>query len=85
MPDATSSLDVQVKGDPISVKADRKKGVSWRPKRDVCYMTREEVYQVAGFAACDVRTVERYASGGKIRPLLRERIEAAMKKLKIKK
>lgn len=47
-------------------------------------MTREQVFRIAGAAQCDPRTVETYASGGKVRPLLRERIEAAMKRLKIK-
>ena len=47
-------------------------------------MTRDEILRIAGAAQCDPRTVETYASGGKVRPLLRERIEAAMKKLRVK-
>jgi len=47
-------------------------------------MTREETLRIAGAAECDPRTVQAYASGGKVKPLLRERIESAMKKLKIK-
>jgi hypothetical protein len=47
-------------------------------------MTREETLRIAGAASCDPRTVERYSAGAKLKPLLRKRIEAAMKKLKIK-
>ena len=47
-------------------------------------MTRDETLRVAGAAECDPRTVQTYASGGRVKPLLRERIEAAMKRLKIK-
>lgn len=47
-------------------------------------MTREQVMQIAGSAQCDPRTVEAYYRGDKVRPLLKDRIEAAAKKLKIK-
>jgi hypothetical protein len=50
----------------------------------MCKMSREEILRVAGAAQCDPRTVETYASGGKVRPILRERIEAAMKRLRIR-
>jgi DNA-binding LacI/PurR family transcriptional regulator len=47
-------------------------------------MTREQVFQVAGVAGVDPRTVKSYAEGKRVYPLSRERIEAAIKKLKIK-
>lgn len=47
-------------------------------------MDRETILRVAGAAQCDPRTVETYAAGGNVRPLLRDRIEAAMKKIRVK-
>jgi len=47
-------------------------------------MTREQVLQIAGAAQCDPRTVEAYYKGKNVRPLLKDRIDAAAKKLKIK-
>lgn len=47
-------------------------------------MTRETVLRIAAAAQCDPRTVATWASGGNVRPLLRERIEAAVKALRVK-
>jgi DNA-binding LacI/PurR family transcriptional regulator len=43
------------------------------------------VLQIAAKASCDARTVQRYLNGLPVRNLVRERIEAAMKALKIRK
>ena len=42
-------------------------------------MTRETILRIAAAAQCDPRTVQAWASGGNVRPLLRERIEASAK------
>jgi hypothetical protein len=47
-------------------------------------MTRDETYRVAAEAQCDPRTVEAYARGAKMKPVVKTRIEVALKKLKIK-
>lgn len=52
--------------------------------KEVANMDRETVFRIAGAAECDPRTVERYAAGGSLKPLLRDRIEAAITKLGIK-
>jgi DNA-binding LacI/PurR family transcriptional regulator len=48
-------------------------------------MTGAQVLQVAAEASCDPRTVRRYLDGKRVRTMARERIEMAMKKLKIRK
>ena len=40
-------------------------------------MTRETIYRIALKAGCDPRTVAKWADGGSLRVLVRERIEAA--------
>jgi DNA-binding LacI/PurR family transcriptional regulator len=47
-------------------------------------MTREETYRVAAEANCDPRTVKTYVEGGNMKPVVKERIAAAIKKLKLK-
>lgn len=47
-------------------------------------MDRQTAMRVAAQAECDVRTVIAMADGKRIRPLLRERIERAMRALRIK-
>ena len=42
---------------------------------------RHNIYVIAGEALTDPRTVQRYLDGCKIRPLARERIERAIRKL----
>jgi DNA-binding LacI/PurR family transcriptional regulator len=46
-------------------------------------MTRRDAMRVAVEANCDPRTVQRFVNGDEIRPSSVERIEAAVKKLKI--
>lgn len=47
-------------------------------------MTNVEVLRVAGEAGCDPRTVRRYERGDTVKPMVGERIRAAMKKLGLK-
>lgn len=47
-------------------------------------MTRAEILQVAAEAQCDPRTVKSYVDGKRVYGLSKDRIEAAIKKLKIK-
>lgn len=46
-------------------------------------LTQQQVLQVAGEAAVDPRTVKRIYAGEKSPKLVRERVEAAAKKLRI--
>lgn len=46
-------------------------------------MDRTEMLRIAAAAQCDPRTVKAFVEGAEVRPLLRERIEAAMKRLKV--
>jgi DNA-binding LacI/PurR family transcriptional regulator len=46
-------------------------------------LTQQQVLQVAGEAAVDPRTVKRIYAGEKSPKLVRERVEAAAKKLKL--
>ncbi len=46
-------------------------------------VTKADTLRIAGEASCDPRTVERYLAESPVRALVAERIEAAMKKLKV--
>jgi len=48
-------------------------------------MTEQDIRRVAAEAMCDPRTVKAYAEGRRVYALTRERIESAIKKLKLKK
>ena len=48
-------------------------------------LTREQILNLAGAAMADPRTVQRVYQGEKTQALVRERIEAAAKKLKFPK
>jgi len=48
-------------------------------------LTREQILHLAGVASADPRTVERLYEGERTQRLVRERIEAAAKKLKLPK
>ena len=48
-------------------------------------LSEQDVRRVAAEAMVDARTVSKFLEGGEVRPLVKERIEAAMRKLKLKK
>lgn len=47
------------------------------------YISSGDILRIAAAAQCDPRTVKSYLAGTVIRPLSKERIEAAMKRLKL--
>jgi DNA-binding LacI/PurR family transcriptional regulator len=46
-------------------------------------LTKDQVLRVASDASCDPRTVERYLRGETVRGKVRERIEEALRKLRL--
>jgi hypothetical protein len=46
-------------------------------------MSRTEQHLVAAIALCDLRTLARYSRGENVRPVVRERIEHALRQLSL--